>query len=93
MVCFFLQRHPTGLGECSDPHSRSCHEIGDAGNPQYRIHIHSDVSASLTIFFSHVAAHGIGRGRLYIQDLLSACLIPLPPRDRLQKKTHPFPPS
>ena len=79
MVCFFLQRHPTRLGECWEPHNRSCHEIEDTGDPQYEISIHSIVSAGLVIFFSYVAAHRMGRGRL----------IPsLPPRDRLQKKTH-----
>ena len=81
MVCFFLQRHPTRLGECWEPHNRSCHEIEDTGDPQYEITIHSTVSAGLMIFFSYAAAHRMGRGRL----------IPsLPPRDRLQKKT-PFP--
>ena len=76
---FFSAETSDQTGGVREPHNRSCREIDDTGYPQYEIGIHSTVSAGLRIFFSSASAHRMCRGRL----------IPsLPPRDRLQKKTH-----
>ena len=88
MVCFFLQRHPTGLRECWDPHNRSCHEIEDTGDPQHRIHIHSDVS--LMIFFSHVCPQDGQRSSAHPRSPECVSGTILIAQGSAAKKTTPF---